>query len=225
MAIYNAPLIKVDAKETRRYAGLARAQNFSEAAIEAACEEAQLLAEPRGCWQIYAYDGERQSIAGDVPFILEGKKINDHLSGCERAIVLAATVGEAIEQEVTRKFAAGEYTAAVLLDAAATAAVEQVADAMEGAMRRQASAEGFAMRWRFSPGYGDWPLTAQPEMIRLSGAAGIGLSLTESLMLFPRKSITAIIGLCRGAGQKNSAANSPQGCAACNKLNCPSRKE
>ena len=130
---------------------------------------------------------------------------------------------EAIEEAVTEHFSAGRYAYAVLLDAAATAAVEQVADAMEKTMRPAALRQGYTMRWRYSPGYGDWPLTEQPHLIRLSKAEEIGIHLTESLMLWPRKSITAIIGLAK----KGTAAPkpSPSGCAACAKTDCLARRQ
>lgn len=223
MPIYNAPLREIDQKETRRYAGLMTAR-FDEQMITAACEEACLLAEPHGIWNRYAYNSSMQTVQADPPFVIQGKQIGRHLQGAEEVIILAATVGESIEKAVTRHFSEGRYAYSVLLDAAATTAVEQIADAMEKAIQPQASAQGYTMRWRFSPGYGDWELSAQPDLLRLSQAGSIGISLTESLMLYPRKSITAIIGLVHET-QKAPVPHTPNGCAACDKLDCPSRKK
>jgi hypothetical protein len=220
MPIYRPSLSAVDAGETRRYAGLERAV-FDEAAISAACEECMLLAEPRVSWEIYDYDCESARAASEPPFILAGNAIRKHLAGAERVVFLAATIGEAVEDAVTRHFDEGSYAHSVLLDAAATTAVEQVCDACETMLRPQFAKEGFTMRWRFSPGYGDWDIHAQPELLRLSRADIIGISLTESLMLRPRKSVTAVIGLVRGG---NDGKELPKGCAACPKLDCPSRK-
>ena len=223
MPIYNTPLLTIDAKETRRYAGLQKAQDFSEDKILAACQDARLLAQPRSVWEIYDYDCQTQLIQAKPPCQIQGEKIGQHLAGCEKVILLAATVGEDIEDDVTNRFNNGEYSMAVLLDAAATAAVEQVADGLEKALAPKMAAQGFGMKWRFSPGYSDWPLEQQPELIRLSHAQSIGVGLSSSMMLMPRKSITAIIGLYRK--QENNAMNhSPNGCAACSQQNCPSRK-
>ena len=65
MPIYNAPLLAIDAKETRRYAGLMKAENFDEGKIEAACQDARLLAAPKGIWQLYDYDCETQEIIAE----------------------------------------------------------------------------------------------------------------------------------------------------------------
>ena len=222
MPIYRPALPFVDEKETRRYAGLTKAK-FDEAAIAAACEECALLAEPRARWEIYDYDCENNMVASNPPFFVEGNVIQKHLAGSERVVFLAATIGEAAEEAVTRHFNEGRYAHSVLLDAAATAAVEQTCDACESMLRPQFAKEGFSMRWRFSPGYGDWDIHAQPGLLRLTQASTIGISLTESLMLCPRKSVTAVIGLARG--EAASTAHALKGCASCEKLDCPSRKE
>ncbi|SFT87041.1 Vitamin B12 dependent methionine synthase, activation domain [Selenomonas sp. GACV-9] len=226
MPIYNTPLLRIDSQETRRYAGLMKAKDFDESRIEDACQDARLLAAPRGIWQVYDYDCQKQEIKADPPCIIEGSKIGAHLAGCDKVILLAATVGDEIEETVTQRFANGEYSSSVLLDAAATTAVEQIANSIEKAIKTKAAAKGYGMRWRFSPGYGDWPIEQQPELIRLSHAADIGISLSSAMMLLPRKSITAIIGLYKEDKSKPDAAKAQhhKGCAACEKLDCPARK-
>lgn len=224
MPVYNAPLLAIDAKETRRYAGLQKAQDFAEEKILAACEEARLLAAPKGNWEVYDYDCETQTVKANPPCQIQGKKIGQHLAGCEKVIALSVTVGEDIEEEITQRFNSGEYSLAVLMDAAATTAVEQIADGMEKALAPKMGAQGFLMKWRFSPGYGDWPLEQQPELIRLARADKIGVSLSASMMLMPRKSITAIIGLYRK--QENAVpTHNANGCSNCSQKNCPSRKQ
>ncbi|MBP5199180.1 MAG: methionine synthase [Schwartzia sp.] len=221
MPIYRPALPVVDARETRRYAGLAKAE-FDEATIDAACEEAALLAEPCVQWEAFDYDCESGCVASSPPFIIKGAVVRKHLAGAERVIFFTATIGEEVENAVARHFEEGRYAHSVLLDAAATTAVEQVCDALETMLRPNLAKEGFSMRWRFSPGYGDWDIHAQPELLRLTRAESIGVSLTESFMLCPRKTVTAVIGLVRGGGEERSA---PRGCASCNKIDCPSRKE
>ena len=221
MPIYNAKLLNIDPVEVRRYAGLRKAENFDEQNIIRACEEAQLLIDVRGIWNIYDYECKSQTILSETPVIIEGKFIGKHLENCDKVICMAATVGENIEYEVTKKFKEGEYVYSMLLDAAATTAVEQAADLMEKSMEQQMSREGYTMRWRFSPGYADWPLTQQSELFKLAGASEIGMKLSYAMMLIPRKSITAIIGLVKKVTeQKNEAKHD---CAACDKIDCPSR--
>ncbi len=222
MPIYNARLTTIDAAETRRYAGLSKAENFSEQNILEACEEAGLLIEVRGVWKMYDYDSARKELNSEPPFLIVGRSIEKHLETCEKVVCMAVTVGETIEREVTSKFKHGNYVPAMLLDAAATSAVEQAADQMEQAIKQVVEREGFKMRSRYSPGYGDWSLSAQKELFRVSGASEIGMRLSAALMLMPRKSITAIIGLTKNAAQSDIKMHD---CSACDKLDCPLRND
>ncbi len=222
MPIYNAQILEISAAETRRYAGLKNAKNFDEKNISDACEEALLLLQVRGIYKIYDYDCENAVVNSAPPFKIFGNSITKHLAGCEKVACIAVTVGENIEREVTKKFDAGEYVSSVLLDAAATAAVEQAADELEKAIAREVSKQSLKMRWRFSPGYGDWNLENQQKFFYVTGAPEIGMNLTESLMLVPRKSVTAIIGL-----EKNFSADKnikqKKSCATCTKIDCIAR--
>ena len=73
------------------------------------------------------------------------------------------------------------------------------------------SEAGLRTNWRFSPGYGDAPLSMQPALLRALGAPGrLAVSCTDSFLLVPSKSITAAIGLfepgTRAAGVRRSCA-------------------
>ena len=219
MPIYNAQILTIDAAETRRYAGLRKAQNFGEKNIRDACEEALLLIDVRGVWEVYGYCNH--TVASEPPFTIAGKSIIKHLDGCDKVICMAVTVGFEIEREVTKKFERGEYLSSILLDAAATSAVEQAADLMEKNFAAKFSKDGYKMRWRFSPGYGDWNLTEQEKLFKICGADKIGMSLSSAMMLEPRKSITAIIGLCKELGTRNWELGN---CETCNKFDCSMRK-
>lgn len=220
MPIYNASLHALDVKETRRYAGLAKAQ-FHEERILEACKEAQLLAKPQGIWHLYEYDPTSHQIVGDPPLFIEGEKIQFYLKEAKKIIVLAVTIGEEIEKMVTEYFSLGNYSYSVLLDAAATTAVEAAADQMEKTLSPSIYAKGYQMKPRFSPGYGDWPLTVQPALLRFAKAASIGISLTDSMMLMPRKSITAVIALTSASQQHHRGS----ACTYCNQKHCLARKE
>ncbi len=222
MPIYNARILSIDVQETRRYAGLRKAQNFGEQNIRDACEEALLLLDVRGAWEVYDYDSASRTVASRPPFTIAGKSIIKHLDGCEKVICMSTTVGFEIERAITKKFECGEYLSSVLLDAAATAAVEQAADAMEKNFAAHFAKDGFKLRWRFSPGYGDWDLTQQAKLFKICGAEQIGLRLSSAMMLEPRKSVTAVIGLEKISAQKNFSSEK-KSCATCDKLDCPSR--
>lgn len=220
MPIYNAQILEINEAETRRYAGLRKAQDFGEKNIHDACAEALLLIEVRGAWEVYDY--KNQVVMSEPSFAIAGKSIIKHLDGCEKVICMAVTVGSEIEREINKKFERGEYLASVLLDAAATSAVEQAADLMEKNFAAKFSKDGYKMRWRFSPGYGDWNLTEQEKLFKICGAEQIGLKLSSAMMLEPRKSVTAIIGLYSIRNEQLEMRN--EACVNCGKPDCPMRK-
>lgn len=227
MPVYNATLQQIDEKEARRYAGLARSEDFPTKLISEACLEVQSLAKPMGIYEIYPYQSEQALIAVPAPLELTGEVIKKHLAGAEKIAVLAVTIGNQLEQAITGYFEKGEYTSALLLDAAATAAVEMVADQINELIDQQAARLGYKTTWRFSPGYGNWDITAQSAIIKLAGAEQIGITVTETSMMSPRKSVSAVIGFIPRSSTAAAAASFDMvknTCANCTQIDCQSKK-
>ena len=117
------------------------------------------------------------------------------LSGCESAVVFAATVGMEIDRQIARALTSSPAKA-LLLGAIGSERVEALCDAFEAETAAQKAEEGKGTRPRFSPGYGDLPLGVQREIFAmLDCPRKIGVSLTESFLMSPSKSVTAIIGV------------------------------
>ncbi len=127
----------------------------------------------------------------DVP--LTGESIQKLLDGCNRAVILGATVSAEADRLI-RETSVVNMAAALVVDALCSAAIEQVCDRAEveifGDMPKN-------MRtYRFSPGYGDLPIELQKDWLNyLNAQRRIGLSCTDSYLLTPTKSVTAIIGI------------------------------
>ena len=219
MPFYNGTLFEIDKKEMMRYAGLSpKAKEFPQGEIDKAVMEALALAEPKGIWQILPYDPVQGVILGDVPLALEGRSIKSHLKTAWSVAVLAVSVGDDIEEASTSHFKNGDYLRGLLLDAAATAATEHLADQVNALIDRDAHKVGQKTTWRFSPGYGDWPVTQQKDFCRLIHAEEIGIHVTDHSMLFPRKSVSAIIGISTCTQRP-----APMKCRACGLRTCPFR--
>lgn len=222
MPLYHAPLLCIDKNETKRYAGLGHSE-FDDRMIEKACMEAQLFSHVQGSWNIYPYNAQQGMINSVPQYRIDGIKIRKHLQNAQQVIVLSVTLGAEIEEMVAKYFHDGDFAFSLLLDAAATAAVETAADAMEKTIQQSIHAKGCHTITRFSPGYGDWDIKFQPHMLELAKAETIDVRLTESYMLIPRKSITAIIGVV--PNQTLKANRKSQSCVNCNQINCLARKE
>lgn len=218
MATYNIPLTTIDEAEVVRYAGSTKLAPAA-TALAAACRDTLLLARARASWQLYSYDQQRIN-----ELTLCGQSITAHLADCTEVAVLAVTIGPALEAAVSKAFAAGEYSAGLLLDAAGTTAVEAAADAANAYIAAEASRRGLEAVNRFSPGYGDWPLAQQPAVLKLADGEAVGIEVTESCMLLPRKSVTAVIGL-RSPADGSPPVICQSSCSNCAKINCLARKE
>lgn len=142
----------------------------------------------------------------DVP--LSGEDIKKHLKGCNEAILLAATLsGEA--DKLIRQAAVSDMAEALAVDCLCSAAVEQVCEQAEEEIF--SSADAPYRTWRFSPGYGDLPLSLQKEFLyALNAQRRIGLTVTESSLLIPTKSVTALIGI-----SQKPVEQSGHGCEVC----------
>jgi len=126
---------------------------------------------------------------------LPGSRIARLLINCPQATVFAATVGDEIEAEIATRWRSNRDDEALIIDAIASEAAEELARTAHRWTLVRAKRNRMAVTTRYSPGYGDFPLSVQPQILEYVDAKRIGLSANEALMLVPRKSVTGIIGL------------------------------
>lgn len=145
---------------------------------------------------------------------LDGNDIKKHLSGCQEAIVMAVTLSEEADKLI-RQTAVTNMAEALAVDCLCSSAVEQVCDRAEEEIFSAIKAP--YRTWRFSPGYGDFPLDIQKDLLLfLNAQRRIGLTATKNSLLLPSKSVTAIIGI-----SENPVNRGKKGCESCKmKGNC-----
>jgi hypothetical protein len=226
MPIYNPAIKSFDMEEMRRYSGLTRCSEFPQQLLDQACTEAQIISQPKAIWQIYDYNAETATILSPNPLTLPPTAISKHLAKAFKVAVIAVTIGSKLEDQVSNYFTNNEYTLGLLLDAAGTTAVEIAADQACELIKQEVNKQGYTTLFRFSPGYGQWDITVQPQIISLAHANEISITATPSCMLLPRKSITAVIGLTANASTNNFDQNiNISKCHQCQQVNCLARKD
>ena len=226
MPIYNPAIKKMDMNELKRYSGLTRCSEFPQHLLDQACTEAQIVIKPKAIWQIYDYDPVSATIMSPTPLTLPPTAISKHLATSLKVAVIAVTIGATLEELVSGYFAKNEYTLGLLLDAAGTTSVEIAADQACELIKQQANKEGYSTLFRFSPGYGQWDITVQPEILSLAHAEEINITATPACMLLPRKSITAVIGLTANVCKaKSDQTIQDSKCQQCQQVNCLARKD
>lgn len=157
---------------------------------------------------------------GDTSLLLPGNDIRDHLFACDSAYLLCVTLGLPIDKLIRVKMISAPDEG-VIYDSCASTAIEALADLAQEEIEKEVAITGKNLTWRFSPGYGDLPLTVQRDFLNvMDSARKIGLSLNESLLLTPTKSVTAILGV-----SDTKADRRKNKCDYCNnRENCPFRK-
>ncbi len=131
----------------------------------------------------------------DAGFEVRSRDLYRNLRGCSEVILLAVTIGPGPDLLV-RRAEVGDLPGAAILQAAGAAMAEEYCDEVNRSLEEQARGENRFLRPRYSPGYGDFSLEFQKDFSRLLDMPRtIGVSLTDSLLMVPSKSITAVIGV------------------------------
>jgi cobalamin-dependent methionine synthase I len=183
--------------------GEAAPEKFADA-LAAAREESEKLILPKA---IYV------TAAGSA---LQG---TDRFAELERMAFCVCTIGPALEERVTGYSAGGDMLPAVILDAIGSAAAEAVARYANDRIEETAAAEGLKTSCRASPGYGDWDVSGQRALFELVPAERIGVTLTASAMMVPRKSVSFAVHISNDPVRLRSENS----CRNCRMENCPYR--
>ena len=211
------PTYRVNKEEALRYMGYS-GQNLDDlldSRVDQLIAQCEAEAAPGFVFQTFPVEhGEDGVRLLGSNLVLQGESIRQHLAGARECAVLACTLGLANEASMRKVAARGGALDACVYGAAGSSLVECVADAAEAAVVADAAARGLHANFRFSPGYGDLPLSLQPDIVRvLQADKRLGLTPTESCMLIPTKSVTALIGLFDSVQDQKDVRRSCAGCS------------
>lgn len=117
-----------------------------------------------------------------------------HLRGCKSAYLVCGTIGAGFDAFM-RRVSAVSGADALIAQAIGTAAIEKLMDSAAAEIAAELC-DGETAISRYSPGYGDFPLAAQRTILDLLDAPRrTGVSLTDSLLMVPSKSVSAVVGV------------------------------
>ena len=142
--------------------------------------------------------------------VIQSRHLSKNLAGCTQVVLFAATLGGGCDRLIHRS-SISQISTAAIYQAASAAMIEAYCNEINASISSEALNDNLFCRPRFSPGYGDFSLSFQRDFFRLlKPEKAIGLTLTDSLLMAPSKSVTALVGL---SSQK--APCHPAGCEAC----------
>ena len=187
--IQDCSILNIDNNEVKRYLKIHKFDTQNDALIEECKKEVYKAARPRSVYSrecIYIENGKVDFCFDKV----ESKNLSKNLCQCKEAYVFCATLGIEIDRLI-QKYAKIEPSKSVVIDSVATTLIEEFCDYINKFL-----GEKNKLCPRFSAGYGDYSIKHQKMILeRLDASRKIGVSLLESYMMTPAKTVSAIIGI------------------------------
>ena len=190
----------IDKRQILRYSGYPPGAGTVDEAVYGLLKE--VVGELKGAFS-YRVCYRRMPVTweGGMPrFLLQAESADlaKCLEGSTEAILFAATIGLKIDRYIAR-YQRLSPAKALIAQGYGAERVEALCNVFCDGIQDEVGKEGLKCTPRFSPGYGDLPLKTQKDVFALLDCSRkIGISLNESLLMTPSKSVTAVFGLKKG---------------------------
>lgn len=154
---------------------------------------------------------------GDVT-LQPGRRISGYMAGASEIALFICTAGAAFTDLSHAYQQNGDFLEAFVVESIGSATVENAMDKVQRCLEEEMSREGKKITNRYSPGYCEWPLSGQRDLFAYIGDHPTGITLNESCLMQPIKSVSGIIGI------GDTVKKRPYGCEICNSATCVYRR-
>lgn len=218
----------INKREISRYLGYRGNQPDEqiEKLIDEVLSELLNKIQPKNIYKIYSakVEGNKVSLYDrdlSVPSMtIVSHNFSENVKNCSYVVLMAATLGLEADK-LLHKYEIINMTKASITQACGAAAIEAYCNKIQEEIRINALEKGLYLRPRFSPGYGDLPLEKQKDIFELLECTKrLGITLTDSLLMYPTKSVTAFIGMTTEKQGCHIAK-----CSQCKNTECEFRNE
>lgn len=213
--------MEISRKEVLRYLGYGvhKGDDAVNDLVEECIRELEGAASPKCISRVYPLELLPDYEIDFTVFRTRSRNLSKNMVDCNQVILFAATLGTGVDV-LLHKYTKLQMSKAVTMQAAAAAMIEEVCDEENKRLKEEYEAKGLYLRPRFSPGYGDFALECQREITAvLETAKRIGITLTDSLLMAPSKSVTAVMGV-----SSKKYRCEVKGCESCAKTDCAYRR-
>ncbi len=215
---------KLNRQEIARYLGIKgeRPDERTSALVEEMINEISHLATPRYTARVLEILQTPEGVVlNPGGLCLNSAQLKALLKHSSQGVLFAATLGVGVERRI-RLYGTSDVLKSLVLDCVASEYIEKYCDEIQQEFAEQYAPKGLYVTRRFSPGYGDLPLSVQADCLRMLDAhRKIGLGLTPEYIMTPHKSVTALFGL---SAREDKTLGLPK-CAFCSmRENCAVRK-
>lgn len=182
-----------DKKEILRYSNSKELTPELEKLLNECIEEAKNVISYKVCYCILPINIKESAIDFNA-FKVNSEKLALNLKNCENAIIFGATLGTEIDRLII-KYGKLSPTKALFFQAIGATQIEALCDEFCNEIKNELNVN---LKPRFSPGFGDLELTTQKDIFKLLDCSKkIGLTLNDSLLMSPTKSVTAFVGIIK----------------------------
>jgi hypothetical protein len=147
-----------------------------------------------------------------------GSQIRHYMKGATYWALFVCTAGPLFTSLTKRYNREGDYLEAFVTDAIGSLTVEKAMDKIQAQLEQSMNEERLNISNRYSPGYCNWPLSGQQALFEAAGTSSLPVSLTESCLMTPIKSISGIIGIGENIRKRAYA------CKICKNESCTYRR-
>ncbi len=143
-----------------------------------------------------------------------GRIVYNQIAKATDVILFVATAGHAISDQVKQLSAKDETVESYVFDVLGSVVAEKAAERLLDVLEPEVAQEGFRLSDPYSPGYCNWDIAEQQKLFSLFPAGFCGITLSETSLMSPIKSVSGIAGI--GAKMKRKGYQ----CLLCDDENC-----
>lgn len=163
--------------------------------INKAIESAYSLIKGKACYRTFRIKEvtDNRIAISESDRLFYGNNMVRLLKDCDYATLLVCTIGNDLDKKV-EELEQTSLADAYYLDRVGAWMADYMAEEAGRRVEAEIAKNGYNPTFRYAAGYGDWGLAAQTEIMRLTEANRIGVSVTETFIMVPRFSVSAVIG-------------------------------
>lgn len=143
-----------------------------------------------------------------------GKLITHYINKAEQFVFFILTAGKGIEQHARKLITDSDPMLGYIYDVIGSLTVEITAEKTLRNIEDNVKENGLMTSNPYSPGYCGWPVTDQKNLFNLFNGNTCGISLSDTYLMDPIKSVSGIIGIGKNIKKQ------PYSCAICDLKNC-----
>ena len=231
MKIIKKVKLKIDEDEVLRYQDYSKNKVVKPKEIilrvtKEEIERAYNLFQPQGIYTSFeikkiSFSEGEINLENGFPLYFHNSAIH-FLKRADYLILGVVTIGSSLEDKTSEFFTHKEYSRGLALDAVGTVAIRYLSHHVRSIICQEAKEQHLQTSKHFIPGTTEWDISQQKNIFEIIPASKIGVMLTDSNMMIPKKSLSWAIGMGENV---ITSLKKDDSCKICQAINCQFRRD